>query len=80
MFKIVSEAPRFVCVAAGSRPASGLCCRLVLSGFRDFLLSGFLEILVSSFREKRTTPMFTTTQPRPFYRLLPENEISSYRV
>jgi hypothetical protein len=81
VFKIVSEASRFVCIA-GSRLAGGQCCRLVLSGFRDFPLSGFLEILISSFREKvcGTMPVWYTTRPRPFYRLLPENEISSYRI
>jgi chromosome partitioning protein len=57
VFKIVSKAPRFTCVAAGGRRVvcvdpvrtRGHFCRIVLSGFRDFPLSGFLEILVSLF-------------------------------
>ena len=58
-------------------------CRIMLSGFRDFPLSGFLEILVSSFREKvRTMPMSIPPKLHNAapHQLLPENEISSYRV
>jgi hypothetical protein len=79
----------------GGSPASGLCrpsedtrplCRIMSSGFRDFPLSGFLEILVSSFREKacgqcrcRDVDPPETAQCGP-HQLLPENEISRYRV
>jgi hypothetical protein len=83
VFKIVSEASRFVCIA-GSRLAGGQCCRLVLSGFRDFPLSGFPEILVSWFREKACGRWPMSIPPKLHnaapHRLLPENEISSYRI